>query len=369
MKILIVTEKIAGNGHVSVAKTIAEYLENNAEISSEIIYTISIVSVKLEKILQMIYRRILKHKANLWGWLYFHEYLFRNIVNIFLVPLFIIPLYRLINFKKPDYLIVTHVFSLKTLSLIKRIRKAKFKIAVIMTDFYYHSFWLNSQVDLYFVPHEKIKSELIKLNISSDKIFVTGIPVNMQYKPITHEEKELLRGKLNIYTNYLTVVLLGGGWGLGPIEELLTVLNKSKEKLQIIVITGFNNNLYSKLLKLVDNSNNNFYKIYQFRHDLRDFILAADVVITKPGGITINEVMQANIPLILLQPIPGQEEQNSRFLISYQAAMIAKNIEDVLIFLNILQKNKFYFLNMQKGIRMIIKDNPTKILAEKLINY
>lgn len=217
---------------------------------------------------------------------------------------------------KPDLVICTHPFSSSSLSRVKKLGNP-IRLCTVITDFHVHRVWVQPEVDLYIVSGDEVRRQLFEMGIPQKRIAVTGIPIRMNFW--TKDSKQEARRKLKL-NNLPTVMVMGGGLGLGGMEEIAFSLVKWKESIQLIICTGSNDPLRLSLL---------CNKHFQHPHivimgfvDIIDKLFdAADLIITKPGGITCIEALTKGVPLFLYQPIPGHEEHNCSHLVNLGLAI------------------------------------------------
>jgi processive 1,2-diacylglycerol beta-glucosyltransferase len=180
----------------------------------------------------------------------------------------------------------------------------------IITDYKLHSFWIYPQIDLYFVPSDEMKEDLLRLGWSEDRIKVTGVPCPPD---IGFDVKVHRQGK-----PYWLVS--GGGWGLGNLESTTLSLLEKQAECMLIVVTGENNELYRRL-KIIEAKNPGRLIVAGTIPKLYKTMKNALAVLTKPGGLTVTEAMILRKPLILLKPLPGAEEKNLDYLVRQGAAI------------------------------------------------
>lgn len=167
--------------------------------------------------------------------------------------------------------------------------------------------------------------QLCALGVERNKVAVTGIPTDDHFWKT--QSKAEVRNKLGIY-HMPTVLIMGGGFGLGRTEELVATVAQKREYVQIIVCTGHNRKL-RQTLSARPELNHPHIRITGFTRDMADWMDAADVILTKPGGMTLTEAIAKGKPLLLFGSIPGHEEGNERFMVDQGLAYQAANKEEV----------------------------------------
>lgn len=229
---------------------------------------------------------------------------------------------KLINDVKPDVIIATHALSINVIEDLKKHNLINIPYISIVTDFKAHYTYISQYVDAYITGSDYTKESLITRNINPDKIFPIGIPISQKfYTELTHAEQL----KDNEYFNLL---LMSGSLGLNTIFLVLKELLKNKHKLRIIVVCGKNTHLKDKLTKYCHSHsfNNKKLHIIGFTKDISYLMDYCDVIISKPGGLTVTESIVKNIPLIIPFSIPGQEEENMDFLTSEGYSISIKDL-------------------------------------------
>jgi 1,2-diacylglycerol 3-beta-galactosyltransferase len=188
-----------------------------------------------------------------------------------------------------------------------------------------HSFWYCRDVDLCLVPTDEARNKALRLGLKSKQLRVTGLPVADRFcKPIA--EKKALRERYGWPAERPLILLTGGGEGMGPLEEVAYVLSKNCPTASLVVITGRNQNLRTKLERQ-DWAIPTF--IYGFVHEMPDFMRAADILVTKAGPGTISEAFIAGLPMVLYSRLPGQEDGNVSYVVSQGAGVWAPRKEAI----------------------------------------
>ncbi len=228
---------------------------------------------------------------------------------------------------KPSVIVSTHAATSGILAVEKTLNKSSnFFLSSVVTDFGTHDYWPQKGVDAYFVPTDEVKSEFIKMGISREKIEVTGIPVNPEFS-LSSGSTESVYQEFMLKKNIFTVLVMGGSHGLGGVEKIIETINKSGALFQTLVVCGHNEFLYKNLLK--NYSQLPYVKIIKYTRKVHKLMEVSDVLITKAGGITIAEAAHKELPLIIFNPLPAQEEKNTRYLLKRKAAIYCKNTEEL----------------------------------------
>jgi processive 1,2-diacylglycerol beta-glucosyltransferase len=195
---------------------------------------------------------------------------------------------------------------------------------------------------------------MVKRGVDKDLIYPLGIPVKPDFLKKYPREDTLK--SLNLNPNKKTVLLMGGSLGLGKITLLYEELQKVAMDIQVVAITGNNKKLFSQLRDLSINS----YKttrIVGYTTEVNKYMQACDLLITKPGGLTITEALICGVPLAVFSAIPGQEQKNAEFLLNNNLAVSLAEGKNCSTILNNLLSNPDKLENMRNNCLIFAKPN------------
>jgi processive 1,2-diacylglycerol beta-glucosyltransferase len=227
---------------------------------------------------------------------------------------------------KPEVVLCTHYMPLEILGRLREKAKgAPFPlVASIVTDFEAHALWMEAGVDLYFVAAEETKVRLVARGAKPENVVVTGIPVAAKFSsPVDQNE---VRKRLGLRDDVPVLLVLGGGFGMGPVAEIMEQLNKLQTPVQILVVCGRNPDLRREVAV---QEHRHPTDVLGFVSNMQELMSVSQLVITKPGGLTSSEALAMGKPMFVLNPIPGQEAANSDFLLEHGAAAKANRVEDL----------------------------------------
>jgi processive 1,2-diacylglycerol beta-glucosyltransferase len=226
---------------------------------------------------------------------------------------------------KPDVVLCTHYFPLETLNHLRRKRGAPRPLAVsVVTDFEAHALWMDACVDLYCVAAEETKARLVARGAAEESVVVTGIPISAKFS--ARLDAKAVRKTLGLRDDLPVLLVPSGGFGMGPVGEILAELDKVERPFQSVVVTGRNQELRRELAA---QDRKHPTRVLGFVTNMHELMAVADLIITKPGGLTSSEAMAMGKPLFILNPIPGQEAANSDFLLEHGAAAKVNRVEDL----------------------------------------
>ena len=373
MKVLIFYASYGG-GHLNAAKSIENCIKTNyKDMDVEMIDCMKYVNKTIEKVTTAAYREMAKKAPWAWGRIY-SDAQKGPLAHITTRSnkIMAIKLLKLLREKKPDLIISTHPFGSQMCSYLKRKNKINSKIATIMTDFAPHDQWLvgHEYTDYFFVAHNKMKDYLINKGISESKVFDTGIPISENFQK-QYNKKEIF-DKYNLDESKFTILFFGGGeFGLGKTRTVQIFNNFVEEtknnNIQIIAISGKNHKMKSAFEEVVDSNNaNSTVKIIEFSNEVPKLMAIANLVVTKPGGLTTSESLASHLPMVVINPIPGQEEENAEFLESKNIAVWIKKSDDSKEIIESLLNNREKISIMKENTKILARPNSTRDICDVL---
>lgn len=356
-KILIFSASI-GNGHNQAAKAMQESLAQQG-YTSMIIDTLEYISPTFHKILLESYMNLLKLSPKMWGRIYHNTEKTRFFdMNVLMNKLLANKLKKLISSVNPDAFIATHPFASCMLSVLKGRNEWKEPIYTIITDYTIHPSWINHHINYYFIAHEQLYYLVDIYRQDYQKYKPMGIPIMKKYsQPL---ENEHIREKLALQPQQKCVLLSGGGLGLGSMEQVLEGLDHIDDPLKTFVLTGTNEKLFRRV-----SSRSYRHQVVplKFIDNFHEYLHVADLIVTKSGGLTTAEVMSKKVPMIVYNPLPGQEERNSHFLLNNGCAVHANVTEQLIYFIEELLQNQLKTDYMRKMAGKIAKPDAAEKIA------
>jgi processive 1,2-diacylglycerol beta-glucosyltransferase len=346
MRILIATVT-AGGGHVAAAAALEEaWRASRPADQVERLDLIKLFSPLHRKVYADGYVQLVERAPELWGLLFSktdNPRITRRLSR--LSRLFPSNSRRkFTNYLKqfrPDAVLCTHFAPLETLGLLRqkavaavidrrtsatpteRHRPSPFVVSIV-TDFEAHALWMNASVDLYCVAAEETRARLIARGAATDRVVPTGIPIAAKFS--SKPDPKIIRQTLGLRDDQPVLLVLSGGFGMGPVAEILAELDKVPQPLQTVVVTGRNEELRRKLAA---QTRKHPTHVLGFSTNMHELMALASLIITKPGGLTTSEALALGKPLFILNPIPGQEAANSDFLLERGAAAKVNRVEDL----------------------------------------
>lgn len=365
-----------GSGHLSAATAIEQYIrENYPDAKTLKIDCVEYINKSINKISTSAYKSIILKTPMLWGQVY---KLLKNdtILDItqFSNRFMAKKIFTLFEDFEPDLVISCHPLGGQITSFLKSHKKTNCKLATVMTDFASHKQWLigKDYTDYFFVSNIEMKTSLISEGIYPNKIYVSGIPISPNF--YKNYDKENIYKSLNIAKNKKNIIFFGGGsLGLSSssnIQAILTsLLQATDESHQIIIISGKNQKLYNDFQKTINNTyHKSQIKLIDFTTELPELLPITSFVITKPGGLTITECISTNVPIILINPIPGQEKENAQYITDNKMGIWIKNNKPTSEYFQEIFNDTKLIEEIKENQKKYSHINSTKNICDILIN-
>jgi processive 1,2-diacylglycerol beta-glucosyltransferase len=229
--------------------------------------------------------------------------------------------------EQPDVVVCTHAFPCGAMAEYKAAYSDAPPVVGVVTDFAVHGFWVHENVDAYAVATDAIAEALYARMVPEKHVIVSGIPVRAGFEP-PQETKSMVRTRLGLPQGIPLVLLMGGGLGIGPLEEMLHALEALERPVAAVAIAG-RNVRGERRAHAVARELQRSVRVLGFVDDVFDYMHACDALVTKPGGLTTAEALVAGIPMVLCRPLPGQEERNARYLVDRGCAVRAHSVADL----------------------------------------
>ncbi|MDD5436537.1 MAG: glycosyltransferase [Candidatus Omnitrophica bacterium] len=341
------------SGHHCASLAIEKALhELDGEIETLNINSFNYTNPILEKIINRAYMGVVQHRPELWDYLYDNPGVLkqtqklREIIHKFNTG----KLKTLLDDFKPNAIICTQAFPCGMVADYKKTFDLKIPIVGVLTDYAPHSYWIYHNVDQYIVPSQETGDKLIANGIDSSRIKAYGIPIDPKFR--NGSGRDGLCEKLGLERGKPRVLIMGGTQGLGPIKELVRLLDRSRLDLQIVIVCGTNKRLYNWLKARPHQKK---MVILPYAENIDELMQVSDIILTKPGGITTAEALARGLPMLIVNPLPGQEAMNTKILLQAGVAVKAESPEDAGVLLLELLDNRTKLKVMSNKARSLAK--------------
>ena len=327
-------------GHSTAAKNLKEaFYHHNSDIRVLAMNGFGHFYPRSEKVVDCIYTTVIKYFPDLWGQSYDRKRLVKYLAPIrrWVNILSFRNLLRLMRAFNPDCFVATQAFPCGLIGDFKLKYNLTKPLISVVTDYHPHRFWIHPAVDKYVVACDEAKATLEREGVPSDKIRIEGIPISIKF--LNTFAKDDIARRYGFSPHVPTVLLMGGSLGMGSIKGIAQKLDGLNTELQVIVVCGTNEELYGWF----DRNKLNFKKpihyfgYIDFVHEIMDF---ADIIVTKGGGITLSEALAKGMAILVVDPIPGQEERNVEYLLRREAIIKAHGAHSVPAEISALLENK-----------------------------
>jgi processive 1,2-diacylglycerol beta-glucosyltransferase len=347
---LLILSVSAGAGHVRAAEAIrARAAEAYPDVQATHIDLMEWVPSVFRKVYAESFLYVVEKHPEIWGYLYGRsdkpprEYSKTEALRKALERLNTVRFMKLLKDLNPDHVICTHFLPAQLLS--RKIRKGVFKLPVwvAVTDFDVHRLWIHEHMAGYFAASEEVAYRMAAKGVDPGIIQVTGIPIMPAFAaPSTGTAPSIMSAaggtapldkaecarSLGLDPSRPVLALMAGGAGVGAgtggggLEATAARLLSLPGDFQLVALAGRNEKLLSDLKVLAQAHPGRFFPM-GFTRTIERLMKAADLAITKPGGLTSSECLAMGLPMILVNPIPGQEERNADYLLENGAALKA----------------------------------------------
>jgi len=315
----------------------------------------------LEQIINKTYMAVIKKRPEVWGYLYDNPLVVKKSQRLkeSIHKFNSNKMKKLIDDFKPVSIVCTQAFPCGMVADLKKTYGLSIPLFGVLTDYAPHSYWIYDNVNAYVVPSLETGRKLIENGVSEEKIRPIGIPVHPKFYKVC--DRDRLMEKYSLNKDKPVILIMGGGQGLGPIKNIVLSLDKSPLDIQLIVVAGTN----KRLNRFLINKKKTLKKkllLFAYTENIDELMEMATLVITKPGGLTTAEAMSKRLPMIIINPLPGQEAMNTDFLMKRRLAVKAKDEKETLVVLEELFNNPQKLINIKKLIEeTAVRDTSLKI--------
>ncbi len=366
-KSILVAYATAGIGHKKAALAVKKALDELQALDTRafLIDALDYTPPLFKWSYLQLYLLAVNKFSTLWGFMYY-------LTDNFYVNLVVSRLRRFNNwlnskelrrfliYSKFDVIVATHFFVSEVAADLKKKGLIKSRLVTVVTDFRLHSWWVSGFVDTYVVSNHDAESDLLKFGTNPSKIKVMGIPVEPVFSK--SQDKGKLRHDFELEEGVFTILVVGGGFGVGPIEGIVKIICGIEKPFQLIVVCGHNEELVKRMENLKTASKARM-KVLGFVNNVYEYMEVSDILISKPGGITVSESLTKELPMVVISPIPGQETRNSDFLLRHNAAIKIESLDQLKDTVSGLISDPEKIRNLKEAIRKIRTPNASSDIA------
>jgi len=321
MKRILILSASVGSGHVKAADALAKAFRADPNVE-EVLSDDSLdhTNVLHKQLYSSLYKRLSAMLPEFLGWWYERSddpwVSDKSRLAIDLPQA--LPLINLVRDFKPDSIICTHFMPAGVLSYLIGAGKLDAELGIVVTDFHFHAFWITRAFHWYFVAQEEDKIHMEGLGLPGDRIHVTGIPLEPEFsRPV---DKAAVLKSLGLQPSRPTLLVAGGALGLSPAVAVVRRLLQLNRDFQTVIVCGKNEDLRRDTEELLAGRDDRF-RVLGYTDNMPGLMGAATLLLSKPGGLTTAEALARGLPMVVLDPIGGQEERNSDVLLEAGAAV------------------------------------------------
>lgn len=362
-EILILTADF-GSGHKSVSKAIKNYISDmDSSITIGIVDMYKVIRPRLHKYIYRFFKILIKYAAPIYN----YDYYKKNNNDKFgkLHSCFKSSSRRLARYLEdvqPSIIISTFPTCSAYVAKYKKDHNKDVPLITCITDIVKGSEWINNECDMYLVATESVRESIIRRGIDGNSVITTGIPIRREF--LQPRNKEELRKDYGIGDKDFVVLMMGGGLGLIPKEVSFYKWIASNERIKLYIITGNNKKLYDKISRY--NSYHNI-NILKYTDKIADLMSVSNLLITKPGGITLFETISSRLPFIIYKPVLGQELENCKYIEEKELGYVVNDEKELVDKISVIMDQDDLTKKIMKNIDVQKKNIDMKSLAENII--
>jgi processive 1,2-diacylglycerol beta-glucosyltransferase len=368
-KVLLLSAS-AGAGHLRAAEAIERaFALTGAAREVRHVDTLEFTNQVFRRLYSRAYIDMVNGAPEVLGWLYDHldkpwEMERRRLA---LDKLNARPFVKMLEQYRPDAVVCTHFLPAEIISWLKAKERLACHQSIVVTDFDVHAMWLCRHVEHYFVALDETREHLARLGIPPGTITVSGIPIDPAFAE--PRDQRAARERLGLDPGRTTVLLSAGGFGVGPIENLVTSLLELRHPAQMVAICGRNAELKARLDEVAGRvaGGANRLHVVGFTREMHEYMAASDLIVGKPGGLTTSEALARGLVFAIVNPIPGQEERNADHLLEEGAAIRCNNLPVLAYKIDRLLDDPARFAAMQSSVARLARPRAAFTVVEKVV--
>jgi processive 1,2-diacylglycerol beta-glucosyltransferase len=369
---IMVLHASSGSGHTRAAQALVQECQIHPQIGSVLnVDTLEYTNPLFRDFYAKLYEQMVTRTPDLWRIWYetSNEPWKTDRMRLMLDKINLQDLVKLIQHEQPDITLCTHFLPAEIISSIIKDGKIKTRLAITVTDFYVHAMWLSRVFHRYFVAHEESREHLRALGFPHDRITVSGIPIAPVFR--LPRDKQTLRQQYDLDPSLPLILLSAGTFGMESAANTAQALTKLETPVQLVAICGRNDELRQHLQTIADQSPAPFprFRIEGYTQVMHEWMAMADLFIGKPGGLTTAESLASQLPMVVWQPIPGQEEHNSDHLLENGAAIKCSELLTLPYKIDTLLRDPDRLAAMQRNARRISHPSASRDVIDTLLKH
>jgi processive 1,2-diacylglycerol beta-glucosyltransferase len=368
---VLVLSASAGAGHVRAGQALERALVATGRVREvRHVDVLQYTSKLFRRVYAQTYLDLVNRAPEVLGWLYdyFDEPGRHERLRLALNKLNATRFVRLLERERPDWAVSTHFLPAEIIAWLRSKGRLATRQAIVVTDFDIQAIWLTRHVDRYFVALDETRVHLARLGVPPDAITVSGIPID----PVFAERKaaRAMRLRHGLAPDRTTILVSAGGFGVGPVEALVHTLLELRHPVQLVVICGRSEELKGRLETLARARSRDVTSaphVVGYTTEMDEYMAAADLLVGKPGGLTSSEALARGLALVIVHPIPGQEERNADHLLEAGAAIRCNNLPALAWKIDRLLDDPRRLAEMRAKARRMARPHAARDIAAALV--
>ncbi len=368
---VLVLSASAGAGHLRAADAIEKAIHSRG-VASEVQHldVLKYTNKVFRHLYSKAYIDLVNSAPEVLGWLYDHldDPAKNDPIRLAFDRLNANPFIRFLERYQPDVAISTHFLPSGIISSLKAEDKVKVLNAVVVTDFDVHAMWLCTHVEQYFVAMEETKVHLKALGVPESLITISGIPIDPVFAE--SKSKRAMRRKHGLDQDRFTILVSAGGFGVGPVGHLMQALAQLSHPARVVIVCGRNEALKAELavtIKKLTSQSVVSFTLLGFTTEMDELMAAVDLYVGKPGGLTTSEALSKRLPMVVINPIPGQEERNSDHLLEQGVAIRCNNLPALAFKIDALINTPGKLTQMSENAHFMGKPTAAFTVVDRLV--
>jgi len=366
-KRVLILSASAGTGHVRAAEALAKSFAGQGWVEAvEHLDALKYTNKLFHDFYSKLYIQLVKSAPEVLGWAYkaSDEPWKTDAMRLRLDRLQAHKLVKFIRRFNPDIVICTHFMPTGIIAHLIEKGIIQTHLSIVVTDLDMHAMWLSRTFHRYFVALDETKAYLLALGIPADRVTVSGIPVDPVFaEPV---DRTALRESLGLDPQRFTLLFSAGAYGVSPAEFVVTKLQQMRHRIQTIVICGHNQELQARVQAIVGEENPDF-KILGYTQQMHDLMKVSDLYLGKPGGLTTAESLACGLPMVILGPIPGQEDRNSDHLLEEGVAIKCNEMNTIAYKIDRLLDDSERLASMQRRAKQLGRPYAAETIVRTLL--
>ena len=358
----------AGTGHVRAGEALTKAFRNDPRVG-DVVHSdaLHFTNKLFRDFYSKLYARLVQTAPDFLGWWYKQsdEPWKTDGMRLMLDRLNTGPLVKFIRKFDPHITVCTHFMPAGIISDLIAKDRLDAHLSIVVTDLDFHAMWLSRMFHRYFVAIDETRAHLEMLGLPTDRITVSGIPIDPEFaSPI---DRVGTRQNYRLHPTRPTLLLSAGALGVGPAEFLVERLKQLRNKVQTLVICGRNIETRDRVQRAVGYDNENF-QVFGYTDRMPDLMKISDLFIGKPGGLTSAEALTCGLPMVIVSPIPGQEERNSDHLLEDGVAVKCNEMTTVPYKIDALLDNPERLNQMRNRAYALSRPDAARLIVETLVS-